>query len=152
MFMATVCQLVGNGRIITIDINDYEGRPQHTLINYIKGSSIAAETHEQLRSAIRPHERVMVVLDADHSANFVRQELAVFAPLVSPGCYLIVEDTNIGGNPVPSADPGPMAAVERFLASNSDFEADRDRERFLMTLNPKGYLRRRDGDSVPSSS
>jgi len=38
--------------------------------------------------------------------------------------------------------PGPREAVETFLAKTSDFEVDRDREKFLITFNPSGYLRR----------
>jgi cephalosporin hydroxylase len=35
-----------------------------------------------------------------------------------------------------------MEAVDRFLAGRDDFVVDADRERFLLTLNPRGYLRR----------
>jgi cephalosporin hydroxylase len=56
---------------------------------------------------------------------------------------LIVEDTNINGHPAfRNFGPGPMEALEEFLGQNSDFVPDRNREKFLMTHNPKGYLRR----------
>jgi cephalosporin hydroxylase len=35
-----------------------------------------------------------------------------------------------------------MEAVEEFLAGTKDFESDRNRERFLLTFHPKGYLKR----------
>jgi cephalosporin hydroxylase len=35
-----------------------------------------------------------------------------------------------------------MEAVERFLSENDDVAPDRRCERFMTTLNPKGYLRR----------
>jgi cephalosporin hydroxylase len=38
--------------------------------------------------------------------------------------------------------PGPLQAIEAFLAGNRDFEVDREREKFLITFNPSGYLRR----------
>jgi cephalosporin hydroxylase len=38
--------------------------------------------------------------------------------------------------------PGPLQAVECFLATTDEFEIDRERERFLITFNPSGYLRR----------
>ena len=60
---------------------------------------------------------------------------------MTPGCYLIVEDTNIG-EVRKDLMPGPAQAIETFLASNDDFEIDRTRERFMITFNPGGYLRR----------
>jgi cephalosporin hydroxylase len=54
-----------------------------------------------------------------------------------------VEDTNVNGHPVlPDHGPGPMEAVEEFLATTDDFEVDRSRENRLLTFNPSGYLRR----------
>jgi cephalosporin hydroxylase len=54
-----------------------------------------------------------------------------------------VEDTNINGHPVfPDFGPGPMEALDEFLLRNGDFESDLTREKFLVTFNPRGYLRR----------
>ena len=86
----------------------------------------------------------MVVLDSDHSRDHVLQELELYAPLVTPGCYLVVEDTNVNGHPVsPGFGPGPMEAVTEFLGTTDDFEVDRGREKLMLTFNPSGYLRRR---------
>jgi cephalosporin hydroxylase len=63
---------------------------------------------------------------------------------VTPGSYLIVEDTNINGHPVnPFFGPGPMEAVEAFLPGHSEFEVDKSREKYMVTHNPHGFLRRR---------
>jgi cephalosporin hydroxylase len=86
----------------------------------------------------------MVVLDSDHSAAHVLAELRAYAPLVTPGCYLIVEDGNVNGHPVePSFGPGPWEATKQFLAESNVFDVDREREKYLLTFNPTGYLRRR---------
>jgi cephalosporin hydroxylase len=37
-----------------------------------------------------------------------------------------------------------MEAVEEFLAGNDDYYVDEGREKFYMTLNPGGYLRRKE--------
>jgi cephalosporin hydroxylase len=88
-------------------------------------------------------QRAMVVLDSDHRAVHVYQEMTAYSPLVQLGDYLIVEDTNVNGHPA-YADfgPGPMEAADKFLSENDEFMVDTSCERFLMTLNPKGYLRR----------
>ena len=57
------------------------------------------------------------------------------------GCYLIVEDSNIG-QIRKDLLPGPLEAIEAFLARTDEFEIDRAREKFLITHNPSGYLRR----------
>jgi cephalosporin hydroxylase len=86
---------------------------------------------------------IMVILDSDHTRAHVRGELRGYGPLVTPGSYLIVEDTNLNGHPAyPQFGPGPMEAVKEFLASSPNFLPDPDCEKFFMTFNPPGYLRR----------
>jgi cephalosporin hydroxylase len=85
----------------------------------------------------------MVVLDSDHHMPHVLNELRIYSKLVTKGNYLILEDTNINGHPVDRKfGPGPMEALEAFQREDSDFVSDRSREKFLMTFNPKGYLRK----------
>lgn len=142
--LATICQLLGSGRVITIDIAEQPDRPNHVAITYVTGSSTDAATVDKVKAMIRPNERVMVILDSDHRAPHVLRELQIYADLVSPGCYLIVEDGNINGNPVfPQHGPGPLEAVREFLTTEERFVVDDNRgERHLLTLNPKRYLRR----------
>ena len=88
---------------------------------------------------------VIVMLDSDHSKNTVSRELNIFSEFVTTGSYLIVEDTNINGHPSYSAyGPGPWEAVDEFLLGKASqyFEVDRSKERFLLTFNPRGYLRK----------
>jgi cephalosporin hydroxylase len=142
LFLASVCDLVGRGEIVSIDVQPArEDYPGHPRITYLAGRSstdpgVVAEVAE--RAAGRP---ILVVLDSDHSQAHVEAELAAYAPLVPIGCYLIVEDSNIG---LIREDlmPGPLQAVESFLTRRDDFEIDREREKFLITFNPSGYLRR----------
>ena len=142
LFLAMMCDLLGHGQVITIDIDDTPARPQHPRISYVHGSSTDPAIVEAVKS--RARGRVMVILDSDHHEAHVSGELLAYSDIVRPGDYLIVEDTNINGHPVlPEFGPGPMEAVQRFLARNSDFEVDATCERFLLTLHPRGYLRRK---------
>jgi cephalosporin hydroxylase len=145
LFLASVCDLIGSGRIITIDVRELpEGRPEHPRIEYRTGSSIVPELVNGVRESVEADERVMVILDSNHRKHHVLAELRAYSPLVTPGDYLIVEDTSVNGHPVlPDYGPGPMEAVDEFLASDDAFVADESREKFFMTFNPRGYLRRR---------
>ena len=90
-----------------------------------------------------PAKTCLVILDSDHSKSHVRAELNIFAAWVSVGSYMIVEDTNLNGHPTYATfGEGPFEAVQEFLAVNANFISDRSKEKFLMTFNPRGYLRR----------
>ncbi len=142
-YMASLCDLIGNGQVVTVDIVAHDGRPDHERIEYIAGSSTAPETVEAFRSAAAEAQTVMLVLDSDHSRDHVLQELRLYSDLVTPGSYIIVEDTNINGHPVmPEFGPGPMEAVEEFLMTNRNFVVDREREKLYITFSPGGYLKR----------
>ena len=140
-FFASMCDLIGSGRVITIDIAEHEGRPEHPRITYLTGSSVAPETVSAVRESIGKDERAMVVLDSDHARKYVLEEIRAYASLVDVGDYLIVEDTNIRLW-YQDATPGPMEAVDTFLSEDDSFEIDRSREKFFMTFNPRGYLLR----------
>jgi cephalosporin hydroxylase len=144
LFMATVMDALDSGRVVSIDKQHVRPLPTHPRVEYVLGSSVAPEVVEQVRAAAaRAGGPVMAVLDSDHSRDHVLGELEVYADIVTPDSYLIVEDTNINGHPVlRSFGPGPMEAVETFLAGRHDFSVDADRERLLLTMNPHGYLRR----------
>jgi len=142
LFLASLCDVMGRGEIMSIDVEpkrtDY---PEHPRITYLGGRSstdpdVLAEVHE--RASGRP---ILVILDSDHSQAHVEAELAVYAPLVPVGCYVIVEDSNIG-KIRKDLMPGPLEAVATFLAQTDEFVVDREREKFLITFNPSGYLRR----------
>ena len=143
LFLASVCDLIGEGRVVTIDIQDNLMRPKHPRITYVRGSSVAPQTVELVKQSIELKTRVMVILDSDHRKDHVLNELCTYADLVTLGSYLIVEVTNVNNHPV-AADfgSGPMEAVEEFLSTRDDFIIDREREKFFLTFNPKGYLRR----------
>jgi cephalosporin hydroxylase len=111
---------------------------KHARITHITGDSLSDVVMEQMRTAAQG-QRTMVSLDSAHTYEQVSAELALYGPLVSPGCYLVCEDTNLD---VPWQKPAAHAAVMDFVASHPNFEIDKSREKHLLTFNPDGWLRR----------
>lgn len=96
---ASLCKLIGRGRVIAIDIDirphnrkRIEAHPLFEFITLIEGSSTAPEVVEQVRLLVKPGETVMVVLDSNHSYEHVMNELKAYAPLVTPGSWIIATD------------------------------------------------------------
>lgn len=143
LFLADMLTLEGCGEVITVDLIPRGGRPEHPRITYVEGSSSDPGVIASVFEGRPRGERVMAILDSDHSKGHVLAEMRLIAPHVSVGCYLIVEDTNVNGHPVFKAHgPGPYEAAEEFLSADERFEVDRSREKYLMTFNPSGFLRR----------
>jgi cephalosporin hydroxylase len=142
VYLASICDLLGAGEVVSIDIepmrDDY---PRHPRITYLAGRS-STDLEVVAEVGARAEGRsTLVVLDSDHSQAHVEAELDAYAPLVPVGCYVIVEDSNIG-RIRKDLMPGPLEAVETFLTKTDEFEIDREREKFLITFNPSGYLKR----------
>ena len=137
--------LTGRAHVITVDVIDARDPVARTDpdVTFVLGNDIAPNTVESVRAfADKPG---MVVLDSNHESAHVIRQLELYAPMVALGCYLIVEDTNVGGNPVWGGfddGKGPMKAVQEFLAATNEFEVDNSREKFHLSFNPEGYLRR----------
>lgn len=143
LYYAHLFDLQGLGEVITIDVMERPNRPEHDRIHYLIGSSSDAEIFSQVQSMIGENKKVMVVLDSDHSRDHVFKEMQLWHSMVSQDSYMIVEDSNVNGYPVrPDFGPGPMEAIIDFLQINNMFNIDNDQEKFLMTQNPRGYLKK----------
>ncbi len=143
LFLASICELRRHGEVVSIDVADAPGRPAHPRLEYLRGSSTSEDVLARVRERAAGKRTVLAILDSDHSKANVLAELRAYAPIVTRGSYLIVEDTNVNGHPVlPSFGPGPMEAVDEFLGENQGFLVDRSREKLLLTFNPRGWLRR----------
>ena len=143
LYMANLMDNMHHGKLITIDIEKQADLPVHPRIQYLLGSSTSAEIVAKVKSAIGPQDKVMVVLDSDHRSPHVLRELLIYSKIVTKGSYLILEDTDVNGHPVfPDFGPGPMEALREYLKDHSDLEIDKSREKYLVTFNPNGYLRK----------
>lgn len=142
LWLAHLCETIGFGRVLGVDMIPRLPRPTHPRIQYFNGLTQDPKMVEAVRKEA-DGQRVMVIHDADHHAAVVTQDLENYGPMVSRGQYLIVEDTNVNGHPaLPQWGPGPWEAVEDFLRRHKEFQRDASREKFMLTYNPSGYLRR----------
>ena len=142
LYLASMCDLTHNGFVLSIDIEKKE-RPTHPRLLFMQGDTSKPESLDAVKKFILPDSKVMAILDSEHTKDHVLAELNLFAPLVTPGQYLIVEDTNINNNPVvPMWGPGPNEALGEWLPGHPDFQVDGEKHKFLLSFNPGGYLRR----------
>ncbi len=149
LYLADQLELIGGGDVISIDIQPSEELPDDDRVEFVKGrSSIDLRVLEHVKKRVAGR-KTMVVLDSDHSKDHVLQELRLYAPLVSVGAYLIVEDTNrdaykalYRSGHIDAPDAGPAEALRAWQPANRGFKVDERRERFLFTQNPGGYLKR----------
>ena len=148
LFYASILQIVNpKGKVITVDIkSQMEQAAKMDLfkdrVEFIEGSSISPEVIQKIAERIKG-SKVMVTLDSDHHMAHVLRELELYSGFVSPGSYLIVQDTSHNGDLLPATyGKGPKEAMDQFLKTNDNFVSDRSREKFLLTFHPRGYLKR----------
>jgi cephalosporin hydroxylase len=93
----------------------------HPRIQLLQGNSTDATLVAQV-AALLPSGPRLFSLDSDHSAEHVSQELAAYSPYLELGDYLVLEDTNLNGNPVfRNFGPGPQEALATFLSQEPTF-------------------------------
>ena len=154
---ATLMDLYGGRRIIGIDLNLSDGVVDavnevgfKTEIELIRGSSTDPEIVAKIAASITPDDRVMVLLDSNHTHAHVLDELRAYGPLVTKGQYAIVSDTVVENIPEQTHRPrpwghgdNPMTATRQYLSETGAFEVDTEiDDRLLMSLSPSGYLRK----------
>lgn len=133
---------LAGGTVISVDILD---APRPAGPTFIKGDLTSSITLKMVRRLIRPGARVMVVDDSEHTYGTTLAALRLYSPLVTPGCYFVVED---GAIDVPELRPwgtqvhGVLRAIDDFLAESDQFEMV-DWNLYGVTQNVNGYLERR---------
>jgi cephalosporin hydroxylase len=145
LFYAHLMDLLGTGRIVTIDIENLH-ELDHPRVEFLHGSSTDPAIVERVREAAAAAEGpVMVILDGNHARDHVAEELELYAPLVTPGSLLLSQDGIIDKLAMFSdTRPGPLPANLAFLDRHPEFEHDHERnDRFLLTHHPVGWLRRK---------
>jgi cephalosporin hydroxylase len=150
LFCATIFELLGHGRIVSVDVDTglarqcVEGSRFADRITFIEGSSTDPAVVDQVKNLIGRDSKVHFLLDSDHRAFHVKAELDTYREMVKPGCYIVVFDTNIEDAPE-WKDNNPMIAVNEFLQENQDFSVDHHWDKYKVTFCRRGFLRRRPG-------
>jgi cephalosporin hydroxylase len=164
IFYASLCQMIGKGRVIGIDI---EIRPHnrkaieaHELFPYItliEGSSIDTQIVNQVKSLVKADETVLIMLDSNHTKEHVLGELNAYAELVSPGSYIVAADgimKDLVGSPRTHPEwawNNPYEAAQAFLKTHPEFVFEQPQWPFnesnglsenVVTYWPGAWLRR----------
>ena len=152
---ASILELIGNGKVIGIDIEvrphnrtAIEAHPLKHRIELIEGSSVAPETLEAVKKSATGAKTVLVMLDSNHTEAHVLKELELYAPLVTPGSYLVAHDgAQAWVWDIPSGKPEwkddhPLNAIHKFLGAHPEFSIDPHWNRLGITSSPDGFLKR----------
>jgi len=140
LLWASILENVNPGaKVITIDIENMSQEARKMPIakrsvEFLIGSSVEPAIVKKVTRQVKGG-KVLVLLDSLHTREHVAKELEAYAPLVSVGSYVIVQDTGIG-------EKWPLAAIRDFISDNDEFAIDRGRERLLLTNSKSGYLKR----------
>ena len=131
---ASLLELLGAGRVIGVDIEirpenrtAIEAHPLASRIAMIEGSSTNPDVVRRVAEQVDPGDRVLVILDSNHTREHVLNELRAYAPLVTVGSYVVSTDgimnklTEVPGGSRAWAEDNPEMAARDFAEENSDF-------------------------------
>ena len=143
-YLANMLDLVGGGEVIGVDIDHSIFEGHHPRISLVTGDSLAPETLARVAELARGRTG-LVIHDGDHTREHVLADLRAYAKFVKMDGYFIVEDTIIDlfrvGDGLGNLN-GPLGAVEQFVREDPRFRIDPNCEKFVLTFNPRGYLKR----------
>jgi cephalosporin hydroxylase len=145
LYLAHLLDAIGQGRVVSIDKDREHYRVRHNRIVVVTGDSSSQDVLRHV-SQLCQGQSVLVIHDADHRKEQVIADLRAYAPLVTVNSYFIVEDGIIDlfdpGEGIGTIESGPLAAIQIFLQENASFIVDEEWERYIITYNPKGFLKR----------
>ena len=160
---ASLLKAMGHGRrVIGVDV---EIRPHNRkaieahalapMIFLVEGDSIAHTTLAEVKALVDSNDKVLVVLDSNHTKAHVAAELEAYHHFVTLGSYIVatdgimqqVFDTPLGR---PSwREDNPAAAAREFAASHPEFQIEEPNWNFnesplkkSITAWPDAWIRR----------
>lgn len=157
IYYASLLEMIGKGEVLGIDIDirthnrlEIEKHPMFKRITMLEGSSITDEMANKVKTFATGKQKIMVLLDSNHTHDHVLKELMLYNSLVSVGSYLVVFDTIIEDMPMGTyhdrpwdVGDNPKTAVWEFLKTNHNFKIDKSiNNKLLISVAPDGYLKR----------
>jgi cephalosporin hydroxylase len=144
-YFANLLDILGKGMVISIDIDRSAYNLVHKRVRLLTGNSSDPKILSKVECLCRGRT-VMVIQDGDHRRKQALEDLENYSKYVSLNSYFIMEDGIVDlyhhGDGLGFQDEGPLAAIEDFLSRNSNFVIDSLRERYILTYNPNGFLKR----------
>jgi cephalosporin hydroxylase len=144
-FLSTICELVGHGQVVSIGDSTaapMDKLPKHPRLTYLTGDASSAETMAGIRDLVGDNPNALVIFGLN-GCNRLLKMWDMYSSLVPVGSYVVFEETITNGHPVwPGMGPGPREAVKEILQAGADFSPDASMEKFGLTFNPGGYLKR----------
>jgi cephalosporin hydroxylase len=143
LYVASVCDQLGQGRIVGVGGGDASaGLPGHPRLSYVAGAPESPDAAAAVAALAGEPPNALVILGLGATPR-VCAAFGRYAPLVPIGGYVVVENTVVNGRPArPGFAPGPYEAVEAVLALGDQFVPDPAGERYTVTFNRNGYLKR----------
>lgn len=143
LFLATICDLLGHGQILSIAQRENDKRPRHDRITYLIGDACDRNVVAKVRDIVGKTPNALMILGTRGSAGRTITEFRLYEQFVPAGSYVVVEDTVVNGHPVwPDFGPGPAEAVKGVVESRGDFVADLSMGKYAISFNPGGFLKR----------
>lgn len=142
LMLAHLCDLMGKGKVIGLDITlslVHEKVKAHPRITLIEGD--ACSNYDKVKALIHPNDRVLVIEDSSHTYDNTLNVLRTYSEFTRVGDYFIVEDSINYPDVFPNVDFGVARAIADFTAEGN-FVSDRTKEPYVITWNPKGFLKR----------
>lgn len=164
VFYANIMSSYCNPKIIGVDIEirkhnlkEIKKHKYSKYISLIEGSSIDPQIINKIDKIISKKDKVLVILDSNHTKNHVLNELKLYSKYVSKGSFIIACDgimKYLKNAPRTKKDwpqNNPVNAVKEFLKLNKKFKHDDPeflfneshlKEKNKITYWPMAYLKR----------